>query len=132
MKKTLPLLILALLFLFGACTAGGPSQSGAVYHKISASEAKSMMEKGDPFILVDVRTPTEYQQQRIEGAVLIPYDEIASRAASELPDKSALILVYCKSGNRSSTAAHTLVGMGYTNVYDMGGIQDWPYDTVSG
>ena len=134
MKKALPLLILVLLFLLPACAAGGSSQSGggAIYHKISASEAKAMMEKGNPFYLVDVRTQAEYDAERIDGAVLIPYDQIGSLAPTELPDKSALIFTYCRTGARSSVAAHTLVDMGYTNVFDIGGIQDWPYGTISG
>ena len=80
---------------------------------------------------MDVRTQSEYDGGHIKDAVLIPYDEIGARAPTELPDKTARILVYCLSGSRSSAAAHTLVGLGYTNVYDMGGISDWPYGTVN-
>lgn len=103
----------------------------AVYHKISADEALEMMESGDDFILLDVRTDGEYKENRIEGAVLIPDYEVAERAEDELPDKDALILIYCRSGRRSANVANDLIDMGYTNVYDFGGIIDWIYETVS-
>ena len=104
----------------------------AGYQKISAEQAKEMMDETDDWILLDVRTQEEYQEEHIEDAILIPDYKITSRAVSEIPDKDAVILVYCRSGRRSAAAAHELVGMGYTNVYDFGGIADWPYDTVSG
>jgi len=103
-----------------------------VYRKISASEAREMMETTDNFILLDVRTEEEFEEIRLEGAVLIPDYEISERAEVELPDKNALILIYCRRGRRSEIAARELVEMGYTNVYDFGGINDWPYETVSG
>ena len=108
------------------------NSSKAVYHKISAKEAKEMMDSTENYIILDVRTDTEYKDKHIDGAILIPDYEIKDRAESELPDKNAVILVYCRSGNRSRGASNALVDMGYTNVYDFGGINDWPYDTVSG
>jgi len=113
-------------------TSSTPDSGGASYQKITAVKAKEMMDSGEPYILLDVRTESEYAQMRIDGALLIPAAEIRVRAADELPDKSALILVYCRSGGRSAAATRELVGMGYTNVYDFGGILSWPYDTVSG
>lgn len=103
----------------------------AEYHKISAAEAQEMIAESEEFILLDVRTDEEFREKRIDGAVLIPDYEIQERAETELPDKEALILIYCRSGRRSAAAANELVNMGYTNVYDFGGIIDWPYDTVS-
>ena len=100
------------------------------YRKISAAEAKEMM--NGEYILLDVRTEEEFKEERIEGAILIPDYEIGERVETELPDKDALILVYCRSGRRSALAANELAEIGYTNVYDFGGIIDWPYDTVSG
>jgi len=112
----------------------GTGDSGSAttpqYRTITPSAAKELMDSGQSFVLVDVRTQTEFDSGHIAGAILIPSTEIASRAASELPDKNQTILVYCRSGNRSSAAAHTLVDMGYTNVFDLGGILDWPYGTV--
>ena len=102
------------------------------YRRASTVDAYQMMQDTDEFILLDVRRDEEFREAHIEGAVLIPDYEIESRAAAELPDIDALILVYCRSGRRSADAANKLVGMGYTNVYDFGGIIDWPYDTVRG
>jgi len=103
----------------------------AEYHKISAEKARTMMSELNDFILLDVRTGEEYTEKHIDGAVLIPDYEIEDRAGGELPDKNAVILVYCRSGRRSENAARKLVDRGYTNVYDFGGIIDWPYKTVS-
>ena len=103
-----------------------------VYRKITPEEAKQMMEDGEDYILLDVRTEEEYTENRIDGAVLIPDLEIKERAQAELTDKDARILVYCRSGRRSAQAAADLLEMGYTNVYDIGGINDWPYETVEG
>jgi len=102
------------------------------YQRITAQEAKEMMDSGEPFILLDVRTDAEFRDRRIEGAILIPDFEIASRATAELPDKSKLILIYCRTGRRSHDAAWELINMGYTNVYDFGGIVVWPFGTISG
>ena len=102
----------------------------AEYHKISAAEARKMMSEQKDLILLDVRTDAEYRERHIAGAVLIPDYEIKDRAGNELPDKKAVILVYCRSGRRSENAARELVGMGYLNVYDIGGIINWPYETV--
>ena len=101
------------------------------YQKITSEEARQMMDDGEAFILLDVRTEEEFETNRIEGAVLIPNYEIKERASTELSDKNARILIYCRSGRRSAQAAHDLINMGYTNVFDFGGIIDWPYETVS-
>ena len=103
----------------------------AEYHKISAEEARKMLDENTDAILLDVRTAEEFASQRIDGAILIPDYELKDRAEAELPDKNALIVLYCRSGNRSKSAANTLVSMGYTNVYDFGGITSYPYETVS-
>lgn len=119
--------------LSGAQPTSAPAylESQAAYQKITPEQAKDMMERGTPYVLLDVRTQQEFDAQRIDGAVLIPDNEIA-RAEAELPDKNATILVYCRSGRRSEAAARKLVDMGYTNVFDFGGILDWPYETVRG
>jgi len=120
---------MVLVALLGAC---GPSAEipKPVYQRITAEQAKEKMDGGEPYILLDVRTEEEFKERRIDGAVLIPDGEMKTRAESELPDKGALILVYCRSGRRSANAAHELVEMGYANAYDFGGIIDWPYGTV--
>lgn len=110
-----------------------PSQATAqaAYQTISPEDAKAMI-GAEGTVLLDVRTQEEYGEAHIDGAQLIPYDAIEQNA-DELPaDKDASIIVYCRSGRRSAIAAETLIGMGYANVYDLGGIQDWPYETVTG
>ncbi len=100
------------------------------YQQISAEEAHSVMCNETEYILIDARTEEEYAEGHIEGAILIPEYEIASRAEREIPDKNALILVYCRSGRRSKIASAELVQLGYTNVKEFGGIIDWPFEIV--
>jgi len=83
-------------------------------------------------IILDVRTEEEFRQGHIEGAILIPDYDLDKLAGEKLPDKDATILIYCRSGNRSKLASHFLIGMGYQNVYDFGGILDWRYGEVQG
>jgi len=140
MKKILLFLAFGIGIGLSGCanTATPPDDSpttpenSAEYRKITAEQAKEKMDETDGWILLDVRTDVEFKESRIEGAILIPDYEISDRVESELPDKDALILIYCRSGRRSALAANEMVSMGYTNVYDFGGIIDWPYDTVSG
>jgi Rhodanese-related sulfurtransferase len=122
-----------LSLILGGCTAqSAPQTIAAQYNKISAEQAKEMMNNAPDYILLDVRTDEEFLQSHIEGAMLIPDFEITHRAKAELPDKDVLILIYCRSGRRSALSAQAMVELGYTNTYDFGGIIDWPYDTVSG
>ena len=88
------------------------------------------MDSGVDCVIIDSRTEAEFAEGHIEGAILIPEYEIAQRAEKELPDKDALILVYCRSGRRSKIASEELVKLGYTNVKEFGGIIDWPYQIV--
>lgn len=101
------------------------------YQKITPQQAKIKIDEESAYILLDVRTDEEFEENRIEGAICIPDVQIKSRAEVELTDKNALILVYCRSGRRSEAAAKELIALGYNNVYDFGGIIDWPYDTIS-
>lgn len=102
--------------------------SMAEYKKITPQEAMQRMQ-GDAIIL-DVRTQEEYDSGHIPNAILLPDTEIRSKAEALLPDKQKTILVYCRSGRRSAVAAKELVQMGYTQVYDFGGILDWPGEVV--
>lgn len=140
MKKILiPLFCLGVsVMLLAACGASTEPQKKSndnpepsAYHKITAQEAKSMMDELEDEVLVDVRTQEEYNKAHIENAVLIPNETIGDEMPEELPDQDQAIFVYCRSGVRSRQASEQLVKLGYTKVYDMGGIQDWPYDTVS-
>ena len=98
------------------------------YVCISPEEAKAIMESGRDHILLDVREENEYLLGHIPGALLLPHQLVRKRANDLLPDKDALILVYCRSGRRSKIAAQTLSEMGYKNVKEFGGILDWPYE----
>lgn len=98
---------------------------------ITAEEAKKIMDTESEYVILDVRTEEEFAQGHIPGAILIPDYEIREEAESSLPDKDALILVYCRSGRRSKNAAETLAELGYTNIREFGGILDWPYETVT-
>lgn len=100
------------------------------YEQITQIKAKEIMDSGEEYILLDVRTKEEFDDGHIEGAILIPDFEIEERAETELPDKDALILVYCRSGRRSKNAASILAALGYTNVKEFGGINDWAYGVV--
>jgi rhodanese-related sulfurtransferase len=109
-----------------------PSPEPAVYQTITAREAKDKMDNDKNVIIVDVRTQEEYEAAHISGAILIPNENIAGSPPACLPDLDAEILVYCRTGRRSAEAAQKLADMGYTNVYDFGGIMDWPYLTIAG
>ena len=128
MKKFIPIL-LSLLILAG-CAA--PAEQEATYRQISMSDAVTMMEEESNYIILDVRTPEEFSDKHIPGAINVPNETIGTEGIPELPDKDQLILVYCRSGNRSKQAAEKLVALGYTNIVEFGGINDWPGEVVSG
>lgn len=88
------------------------------------------MDSGDEVIVVDVRTESEFKSGHIPNALLIPNESIGKTRLVLLPDLDAEILVYCRSGNRSAQAAKKLIALGYTKVYDFGGISSWPYEVV--
>lgn len=100
------------------------------YEQITPQEAKHFMETEENYMIVDARTQEEFAEGHIEGAILIPEYEIATSAPEKLPDRDALILVYCRSGRRSKIASEELVKLGYTNVKEFGGIINWPYEVV--
>ncbi len=142
MKYSLLYILVGLLLMLFLSACGSSDQSGlpaageedyerAEYIKLSPEEAKNMIDTEDVIIL-DVRTEEEFRQGHIEGAILIPDYDLDKLAAEKLPDKDATILIYCRSGNRSELSAHYLIGMGYQNVYDFGGIIDWRYGEVQG
>lgn len=131
MKKLKGLILMFLislsLFGFSACQ---DSDNNVTYEQITAKEAKTIMDTQPDYIIIDARTQEEFADGHIEGAIMIPEYEIANRAEQQLPDKDALILVYCRSGRRSKIASEELVRLGYTNVKEFGGIIDWPYEIV--
>ncbi|MBQ1234996.1 MAG: rhodanese-like domain-containing protein [Oscillospiraceae bacterium] len=117
---------LAAAFLFVGCNFSLKEEG---FMNISQETAKEIMDTKECIIL-DVRTPEEFAEGHIPGAILIPDYEIAEKAPNILTDQDALILVYCRSGRRSKNAANQLVDMGYTNIKEFGGIIDWPYETT--
>lgn len=125
------LIVAIVLFLAYNKLGKGQADEVNTYISVSAEDAKEYMDKEENHIILDVRTQEEYDAGYIPGAILIPDFEIADRAEKELPDKDQLILVYCRSGNRSKKASAQLVAMGYTNVVEFGGINDWPYEVVT-
>ena len=96
-----------------------------------SSDLKMMMDAGGVTV-VDVRSAAEYAMGHVPGAALVPLDTLAAQAKTALPDLDATLLVYCRSGNRSGAAAKMLKDLGYTKVYDFGGIMDWPYEVETG
>lgn len=114
-----------------AATQATTATAGA-YRQISAEDARDWLAKDEGVLLLDVRTEDEYKEIRIPGSQLLPYDEIIARKGELPADLDTPIIVYCRSGRRSAIAAETLLGLGYTEVYDLGGIQDWPYETEKG
>ena len=120
-----------LLFLIVSLPGCGSREDGntASYQQITAEEAKSMMEEQPDAMVLDVREQDEYHAGHIPGAVLLPIGTINEEtAASAIPEKDTVVLVYCRSGNRSKTASQALMDLGYTQIYEFGGIKDWPYE----
>lgn len=138
-KKIIYYLVLILLIgVFSGCSnqSIGNSKEGSTstmevsYNKVTPEEAKEKLENEKEIILLDVRTKEEYETGHIKDAILTPVDNLKEDASKNLKDKETLIIVYCRSGNRSAIAANVLVELGYKNVYDLGGIIDWPYEVI--
>ena len=126
MKKLLYIMLAAVLLLDGC----GGADNGNTYQQISQETAKEMMDSQE-LIILDVREQSEYDSGHIPGAVLLPVGSIEQdTAAAVIPDKDSTVLVYCRSGNRSKTASAALAELGYTAVYEFGGINTWPYEIV--
>lgn len=131
MKKRFRLLAgIAALLLLSGC--GASRQPENTYRQITQEEAAKIMAEGEDYILLDVRTQAEFAQAHIPGAICVPNETIGEEDIPELPKKDQLILVYCRSGNRSKQASEKLAALGYTNVVEFGGINSWPGETVSG
>ncbi len=140
MKKLTFLLVAAFVLLAG-CGAQANSTDANVndnvivepnssYIQISAEQAKEIIDKQPDAVILDVREQHEYDEKHIVDAVLLPLGTInEENVAKTIPSKESVVLVYCRSGNRSKTASTLLAELGYTQVYEFGGIKDWPYDT---
>lgn len=125
---TVPLLLViqiaAAVLLLSSC--------GASYTQISQDEAMQMMQEQTDYLIVDVRRPDEFAESHIAGAINVPNEEITDEMPELLPDKDQLLLIYCRSGNRSKEASQKLADIGYTNVYEFGGINTWEGEIVTG
>ena len=106
------------------CNAEGSTQE-VTYEKISLEEAKQLMKDEEGYIILDVRTKEEFAEGHIPGAICVPNETISGEMPEELPEQDQLILVYCRSGNRSKQASKKLAELGYTNIKEFGGIIDW-------
>lgn len=122
--KRLAFILIAAVILLTGCSIGGTGNS-ASYHQITQEEAKEMMTKNDGHVIVDVRRQDEYDEGHIPGAVLIPNESITDKQPEQLPDLNQVILIYCRSGRRSKEASQKLADLGYTNIYEFGGINTW-------
>ena len=123
--KYIPLLLSLLLV---GCSAQQPQAS---FRQISMEQAVIMMAEEENYIILDVRRADEFAAGHIPDAVNIPNESIGTEEIPQLPDKDQLILVYCRSGNRSKQAAGKLANLGYTNIVEFGGILDWTGETVT-
>ncbi len=118
------LLILLTALLLGGCAA--QTTEKASYRQIGMDEAVIMMAEEENHIILDVRRADEFAAGHIPGAINVANESIGTTEIPELPDKDQLILVYCRSGNRSKQASRKLADLGYTNIVEFGGINDWP------
>ena len=137
MKKNMNLfLIVFVIFVLAGCGSKGANgtenleASKNSYTQIRMDEAIKMMEEESDYIILDVRRPDEFAEKHIPNAINVPNETIGKDEIPELPNKEQLILVYCRSGNRSKQASEKLVKLGYTNIYEFGGINDWTGETV--
>lgn len=121
MKKYIMILV-SVIIIMGLT---GCEKKDMSYTQISMEEAVAMMATEENYIILDVRTTEEFAEKHIPNAINIPNETIGSEELAELPDKNQLILVYCRSGNRSKQASEKLVALGYTNIYEFGGINNW-------
>ena len=128
MKQFIKMLLSVLaIFVLAGCSKETAENS---YKQISMDEAVTMMAEETDYIILDVRTPEEFAEKHIPNAINVPNETIGNDDIPELPNKDQMILVYCRSGNRSKQASEKLVKLGYTNIYEFGGINDWTGETV--
>ena len=128
MKQYIKTLLSVLaIFVLAGCNKETAENS---YKQISMDEAVTMMAEETDYILLDVRTPEEFAEKHIPNAINVPNETIGKDDIPELPRKDQMIFVYCRSGNRSKHASEKLAKLGYTNIYEFGGINDWTGETV--
>ena len=127
-KIAIPVLLALALVLTGV-TNFAPKTTG--YRQVTTEEAVNIMQTEENYVILDVRTAQEFASGHIPGAALLPNETIGTEDIPLLPDKDQLILVYCRSGNRSKQAAEKLAQLGYTNLVEFGGINSWTGEIVT-
>ena len=127
-KIAIPALLALALVLTGV-TNFAPKTTG--YRQVTTEEAVNIMQTEENYVILDVRTAQEFASGHIPGAALLPNETIGTEDIPLLPDKHQLILVYCRSGNRSKQAAEKLAQLGYTNIVEFGGINSWTGEIVT-
>lgn len=127
-KIAIPVLLALALVLTGV-TNFAPKTTG--YRQVTTEEAVNIMQTEENDVILDVRTAQEFASGHIPGAALLPNETIGTEDIPLLPDKDQLILVYCRSGNRSKQAAEKLAQLGYTNIVEFGGINSWTGEIVT-
>lgn len=136
MKKLLTVLLVFSLVFLAACggtrTSNQTAATPAEVKTITPTDAKARLDSGEAVVLLDTDTAAEYEKAHIDGALSLPKEDIGDKAPALLPVKDAEIIIYSGSGQDSLEAAQKLVNLGYTNVSDLGSVQDWSYGTVSG
>ena len=115
-----------LVLVLSGCASSRETKQSSI---ITPQEVHALMTSDTPFVLLDVRNQDEFEEKHLPGALLIPVTDISARIEQEIPDKETFIIIYCRSGRRSADAALMLVELGYLHVYDLGGINDWPFET---
>lgn len=128
----LPFLFILLLCACGTARAPARENGAPAYRQMTQEEAVRLMETESGYCIVDVRRADEFASGHIPGAINVPNEEIGQEAPEALPDKAQLLLVFCRSGNRSKQASEKLAALGYTNVVEFGGILDWKGEIVTG
>jgi len=127
MKIALIIAIFFVVVFFISRRSGGKG-----FRKISPVEAKNRLDAGEKILLVDVRTPKEYAEKHIPKSLLLPLDCLQREAAQKIPDKGASVFVYCLTGRRSANGVKILTKLGYSNVYNMGAMMNWPGEMETG
>ena len=122
---------LGIAALFGCAASSKSAASSEAYRQVSQQEAQSMMQSESGYVIVDVRRADEFASGHIPRAINIPNESIGKAQPAELPDLDQLIMVYCRSGNRSKQAAKKLVEMCYTKIVELGVINTWPGEVVT-
>ena len=127
MKKVIIILIILVVIIGGVIMLNKNTEKETTnqIQYVSMDEITTIMQENTNYIILDARTIEEYNQGHIRNAICIPNETIDETVAEQLPNKDQLILIYCRSGNRSKQAALKLQQLGYTNLVEFGGIIDW-------